>query len=878
MARNTTLSITLILVLTFAVSAVFARNPIRKTFFEDAYPNAIGTQLDDLPSNAGHCGVCHFDFDGGGPRNPYGLGIEIGLGNGLSKLDAILAIDGDDSDGDGHTNNTEITNLVFNNTPTFPGLSDGNLAQAVNVDTSEVSPYLTPFGSSDTTPPVVTVLSPNGGEVFPADSVQTITYTAVDSNGVSHVDFYMSDDNGSSWKPIGKNEPDTGSFAWFVPNRPGVTTLIKVEAYDNAGNDGEDESDVPFTILQAPPGVVGTTLRDLDMPGTQPFEGAILEQADGCATCHGNYDPAVEPWENWRGSMMGQTQRDPLFLATMVIAEQDAPSAGDLCLRCHTPGGWQEGRSVDTSGGQITAKDRWGVQCDFCHRIVDRNYASGVSPVQDSTVLEELDGLPLQYGNGQFINDGQPWRRGPRADADASHQFLESPIHRSSDLCGTCHDVSNPVFVRVGTHDYAPNNFDEGHPDGDLRNMFPVERTFSEWSQSEYASTGVFAPQFAGTKADGIVSTCQDCHMRDVSGKACNEGGAPNRPDMGLHDLTGGNTFVPDILPDFFPGEVDVAALQAGILRARNMLQLAATLDVTPTASGLDVRVTNETGHKLPSGYPEGRRIWLSVEARDGGANTVFQSGYYDLATGDLTHDAQLKIYEIHPGTSPGLAAALGVPAGPGFHFVLSDTVFHDNRIPPRGFTNAAFEAIQSPPVHYTYADGQYWDDTSYQLPTTAVEATVTLYYQSTSKEYITFLRDENHTNTLGQELYDAWVAQGMNPPEVMAETTLAVNVIVAVPTTPSLVFGMMPAAPNPFRDRSSIRFAVDTPGRVRLDVFDINGRKVRELMDEQMRPSEYTMIWDGRDDQGVRVSAGVYFLRLRRAEQVDTQRIVLLR
>ena len=40
-----------------------ARNPFRRAFF-DRYPGAETTVLDDVPSNAGHCGVCHFDFDG----------------------------------------------------------------------------------------------------------------------------------------------------------------------------------------------------------------------------------------------------------------------------------------------------------------------------------------------------------------------------------------------------------------------------------------------------------------------------------------------------------------------------------------------------------------------------------------------------------------------------------------------------------------------------------------------------------------------------------------------------------------------------------------------------------------------------------------------
>ncbi len=110
--------------------------------------------------------------------------------------------------------------------------------------------------------------------------------------------------------------------------------------------------------------------------------------------------------------------------------------------------------------------------------------------------------------------------------------------------------MSNPVFVAgASPGEYNPNSFNTPHPDMDLRNMFPVERTYSEWTQSEYAATGIYAPQFAGDKPDGIVSTCQDCHMRDVTGKGCSEPGAPTRTDLPLHDLTGGNIFIPDILP-----------------------------------------------------------------------------------------------------------------------------------------------------------------------------------------------------------------------------------------------------------------------------------------------------------------------------------------
>ncbi len=860
-----------------------ARNPIRQAFF-NRYPQAVNTPLDNVPSNASHCGVCHFDFDGGGTRNPYGIGIEIGLAGGLTNAQAIAAIEGNDSDTDGLTNLVEITDLThFSNTPTFPGLTVGNVNNTSNVLLSEITPYLTPSGGSDTTAPAVVVVTPNGGETIMAGANYAVTYTASDASGIAHVNVYFSDDGGQSFEPVGRWITPSGSFTWFVPNLPGGASRIRVEAIDGAGNDGHDDSNADFTITATPPGFVPSTLRDMELPGTQPHEGAVLDDPSvSCASCHGNYSPAVEPWFNWGGSPMGQAARDPLLYACMAVAEQDAPSVGDLCIRCHTPGGWQEGRSVDTGGGLLTAKDRAGVQCDFCHRAVDHTYVPGVSPVEDLEVLAHIDPLPLQYGNGQFVSDPAPLRRGPYADAVPAHAFLASPFHRSANLCGVCHDVSNPVFERAGGPDYVPNAFDAEHPDMDIRNMLPIERTYSEWSRSEYASAGVYAPQFAGNKPDGIVSTCQDCHMRDVTGRGATGQTVPQRTDLGLHDFMGGNTFLTDIVDDFFPGEVNVQQLQAAEARAIHMLGLAATLSATGTASGITVRVTNETGHKLPSGYPEGRRIWINVKVIDAGGQLVFESGAYDPATGVLVHDDQIKVYEIHPGLSGALAGGLGLDPGPSFHFVLNDTVYADNRIPPRGFTNAGFAEIQSPPVQHTYADGQYWDDTEYTLPAASDSAIVTLYYQLTSKEYVEFLRDENHTNSSGQDLYSAWVAQGRCAPVAMAQVRVPVEIVtssVGQGEPPvRLVTALAPGRPNPFGAETTVHYTLAAKGSVDLAVYDVHGRRVRTLVQGVQAAGRHLVRWDGLNEEGRPLDVGVYFVRYQAGGELFWRKITLLR
>jgi len=539
---------------------------------------------------------------------------------------------------------------------------------------------------------------------------------------------------------------------------------------------------------------------------------------------------------------------------------------------------------VDTSGGLLNAVDFQGVQCDFCHRAVDPNYQPGTSPPRDSDILGDLDDLPVTHANGQFVIDPIPIRRGPYSDANSNHDIVDSQFNRDCTMCGTCHDVSNPVFVAGATPaDYIPQAFDTEHPDGDLRNMFPIERTYSEWTVSEYATTGVFAPEFAGSKPDGIVSTCQDCHMRDVVGRGCEDTSAPTRNDLGLHDLTGGNHFVPDILPIFYPGEVDVARLQAGKQRAIDMLQLAATMALVPGQYNANptvtVTVTNETGHKLISGYPEGRRMWLNVRAYDENSAMVYESGAYEASTGVLTKDEDIKVYEIKPGISPGLAPVLGLPAGVSFHFVINDTVFFDNRIPPRGFTNANFVTVQSPPVAYTYADGQYWDDTYYRLPENAVFVEVILYYQTVSKEYIEFLRDENVTNTMGQELYDAWDATGRCAPVAMVSDTTSLYVDpTGIGDTPLARTDLFQSEPNPFNPSTVIRYSLERRQHMKMEIFDVSGRIIRTLIDEERPAGIQTVTWDGTNANGEFVASGVYFYRMTTADFQMVRKTTMLK
>jgi hypothetical protein len=228
---------------------------------------------------------------------------------------------------------------------------------------------------------------------------------------------------------------------------------------------------------------------------------------------------------------------------------------------------------------------------------------------------------------------------------------------------------------------------------------------------------------------------------------------------------------LPPLVAAANPGEFNLAAAQAGVARATELLQKAADLAVSVQSGKLSVRVTNQTGHKLPTGYPEGRRMWVNVKFFDATGALVGESAAYNSATGELAHDAEAKIYEVHPGIDENIKDVVGLPAGPSLHFVLNNKIYTDNRIPPRGFKNAEFAAFGGAPAGYSYDDGQHWDDTAYAIPAGARRAEVRLYYQSTSKEFIEFLRDENRTNSKGQEMYDLWNNNGKCPPTLMAQS-----------------------------------------------------------------------------------------------------------
>lgn len=619
-----------------------------------------------------------------------------------------------------------------------------------------------------------------------------------------------------------------------------------------------------------------TVPNEVQLPGTQPREVMDIQYLDLCSGCHGYYDPDHEPYITWQGSMMAHASRDPLFWAAMAVAEQDFDGVGDLCLRCHAPSGWVAGRSTPTDGSALTYFDSEGVECMVCHRLVNPDMSEW-DGVQNPPFIANSGGPNPEgwYGSGMMVLADGDTRYGPYAQSSAPHAYQKSRFHRQPELCGTCHDVSNPV---VG--DLAPNNGSiDPLPPGSFSGVLGspitdkaafnnppysygvVERTFSEHVSSAIASArvrdfaalpselqaGVIQRVYSASlpagqggdyeDGDERLYSCQSCHMTPTVAVGCNNAGSPLRYDLPVHDLTGGSTWIYDAIQWLDArgrlqaggglNPVERGAMNAAKARSREMLAGAARLIVDKPNRTL--RVVNLTGHKLFTGYPEGRRMWLNARWYDAQDQLLREDGAYgDLPVNvggralvvrsilDLA-DPNLKLWQVTPGITQEWAAKLltlgndpntvleydrldGTPlhtlgqlaaappgtAYPSFHFALNDTVLADNRIPPWGMRYDDARKRNCLPVPETlFGDpgpgGEYlhYEDLQFSPPAGARKVRFTLLYQSASWEYVMSLALGNdgsvpHLADTGMDLARAWYATGMAEPEVMATVTVS--------------------------------------------------------------------------------------------------------
>ena len=253
----------------------------------------------------------------------------------------------------------------------------------------------------------------------------------------------------------------------------------------------------------------------------------------------------------------------------------DFPDADGNCAACHLPGAAIE----DPYGTDPTAAegvDRFGIHCDFCHKIAD-------------VELDPLTGLPYPNMPGVLSMDvRRPFSDDPEHfqlffgtfdDDNVPEEDTRLPLIEQSRFCAACHFG---VFWNT-----------------------VIYNSFGEWLESPYS--------------DPITGqTCQECHMpaptcfegKPITNVAPNGMGGVERDPLTIHAHT-------------FPGAADLELLQ-------NAVTLVVDAERVEEAIHVEVRITNDlTGHHVPTDSPL-RHLILLVEAKDSGG------GALELLEGDL--------------------------------------------------------------------------------------------------------------------------------------------------------------------------------------------------------------------------------------------------
>ena len=99
-----------------------------------------------------------------------------------------------------------------------------------------------------------------------------------------------------------------------------------------------------------------------------------------------------------------------------------------------------------------------------------------------------------------------------------------------------------------------------------------------------------------------------------------------------------------------------------------------------------------------------------------------------------------------------------------------------------------------------------------------------------------------------------------------------------AVQSTEPETLSIIESYPNPFNAQTTLTFELPSESMATLAVYDITGRKVRELLAGDMQAGRHSVLWDGTDGDGVSVGSGLYFSRLSAGGEVATGRMLFVK
>ncbi len=90
--------------------------------------------------------------------------------------------------------------------------------------------------------------------------------------------------------------------------------------------------------------------------------------------------------------------------------------------------------------------------------------------------------------------------------------------------------------------------------------------------------------------------------------------------------------------------------------------------------------------------------------------------------------------------------------------------------------------------------------------------------------------------------------------------------------------YNLLQNYPNPFNPTTTIEFEISQPSNVKVNIYDVAGRMIKELINEQKNTGKYSVTWNGKDNSGNTVASGNYFYQIISGDFVQAKKMILLK
>ncbi len=478
---------------------------------------------------------------------------------------------------------------------------------------------------------------------------------------------------------------------------------LTLTACGGSGGDDDDKKAAPGGpgIIETPPPPVsvgyGTT--PAHSPSNSTFVSDHFSGSGACGVCHNDLTDDtgkdVSIGTSWETSTMANAARDPYWRAKAASTIKNYPhlehEVNDTCTRCHAPMANEAARRSNVEpkifdDGFLNPANEFfdhamdGVSCSLCHQIEDTGSLGTVASMSGNYVIAERSPAEKETrpAYGQYTDPV-----GAYMTANSDFTPVYGAHMSESSVCGTCHDLKTPTVGSNGEIIPAV-----------IEDRFPEQQTYTEWENSDYRKGG------------NKDANCQSCHMpkNPTTVNLASSGTDIRRSDFSEHTFLGANTVMLDMFKNFREElGIEVQGFDQAIERNREFLKTSADLVITGTRNEgnniiTTLKINNNTGHKLPSGYPS-RRVFVHFVVTDESGAIVFESGKMN-ADGSIVGadgDVDYREYEPHYNSISRedqvliFESIMGDTTGNVTHSLI-EAARHlkDNRLTPAGFDKYA--------------------------------------------------------------------------------------------------------------------------------------------------------------------------------------------